>query len=170
MTVTFDDGGTAGSVDLTIEATNLSHPEFVFNTHLNYDTALDLNDLVFSAPVKTGTFIDPTLSTGLDQIKADGDGFFDILIEFDHTDGPTRTFSDGESVTFTITDPGVDVITASSFDFLSTPDGFPGVFPVAAHIGGVGSNNQDSGWISVPEPTALALFGLGGLPLARRRR
>ncbi|MCH7813471.1 MAG: PEP-CTERM sorting domain-containing protein [Planctomycetes bacterium] len=171
MTVTFDDGDTPGSVDVTVGATNLSHPEFAFNFLFNLDPGLDLSDLVFSGLVKTGTFEDPIVSTGLDFFQADGDGYFDIEIMFNAMDGASEKFSDGETVTYTITNPGApvgDEITASSFDFLSTPDGSPGTFPVAAHIGGIGPNDE-SGWIA-PEPTALSLLALGGLLAARRRR
>ncbi|MCP4246469.1 MAG: PEP-CTERM sorting domain-containing protein [bacterium] len=169
MTATFDDGGTPGSVDLTVQA-NLTDDEFVFRFLFNLDPNLDLNDLVFSAPVKIGAFNDPTVSTGLDAFKADGDGYFDVAIAFSTTYGPARKFGDSDAVRYTITDPGVDVITASSFDFGSTPGGGAGTYPVASHVGGIGPCHGDSGWISTPEPTALALLALGGFCLTRRRR
>lgn len=168
MTVTFDDGGTPGSVDLTVQS-NLIDNEFAFIVLLNHDPSLNLTDLVFSAPIMTGTFDPPNVNYSTDDdFQADGDGYFDIEVEFSHTN-PLDRFGGTETVMFTITDPGVDVITASSFDFQSTPDGDPGTFPVAAQIGGIGVNDE-SGWISTPEPAALSLLALGGLLLVARRR
>ena len=100
LTVTLDDGGTPGSVDLTLADTNLTGSEFVFEWELNLDPALDLNALVFSAPTKTGAFTDPIINTGVDAFMADGDGFFDIQFLFDNTDGAPTRFGVGDSVDY----------------------------------------------------------------------
>jgi hypothetical protein len=55
---------------------------------------------------------------------------------------------------------------AESFNFLSAPDGGSGPFLTAAHVQGIGPRGDDSGWVTVPEPTGLALAGLGAAVLA----
>jgi hypothetical protein len=166
LTATFDDGGSAGSVELTLEATNLTNPEFVFQWLFNLAPALDPNDLVFSAPTRAGQFIDPAINLGVDSFQAAGDGYFDIQFAFNHTNGPSNKFGAGDAATYTIT--GIASLTADSFDLLSAPGGGHGPFPTAAHVGGI--NDANSGWVSVPEPSALSLSAFGALALLRRRR
>jgi len=167
LSVFIDDGGSAGSVDVTLSAPGLTNPEFVFEWILNLDPALDPNDLVFSAPIKAGSFADPTVATGANAFMADGDGQFDIQVTFANNDGPPTRFGFGDALTYSIT--GIATLTASSFDFESQMGGGQGSFPAAAHIGATGPNNEDSGWISTPEPGTLALLALG-VPFLRRRR
>ena len=60
VNVTIDDGGTAGSVDLTLTAPGLTaKSEKLSAVYLNLDPVLDPTQLVFSAPTKTGQFDDP---------------------------------------------------------------------------------------------------------------
>ena len=141
----------------------------MFESLFNLDPVFDVGNLVFSdPPTKVGVFTDPTINTGVNVFQADGDGFFDIQILFDNTDGADYRFGVGESVAYTII--STDAITASSFVFLSEADGGgQGMYPVAAKIGDIGPSDE-SGWISVPEPAALSLIALGGLVLMRRRR
>ena len=166
ISATLDDGGTPGSVTLTLENTNLIASEFIDAWYLNLDDSLDVTDLIFSAPSKTGTFSDPSISLSQNAFKADGDGRYDILIDFAQS-GPNR-FGVGESVQFTIT--GIANLLASDFNFLSAPDGGNGPFLAAAHVQGIGSGGNDSGWVTTPEPGSLALLGLGAVTLLRRRK
>jgi hypothetical protein len=102
---------------------------------------------------------------GDDDFKADGDGWFDILLVFpilsaDH-------FNLDEVVVYTITGTG---ITASDFNDLSAESGGQGIYLSAAHIQGT---NGGSDWLgAVPEPSTVVLLGLGltGLLFARERR
>jgi hypothetical protein len=165
LNVTFDDGGTAGTVDLTITVLNLvGDNEKVAGLYLNLDPFLDPADLLFSAPIITGTLADPVISLGADAYQADGDGNYDILIDFDN-DGPTLAFNGGESVYYTITHAG---LTADSFDFTSTPGGGTGTYKVAVHLLGLGAA-EDSAWATVPEPATLVLLAFGGLSLRKRK-
>lgn len=168
LTATFDDANTPGSVELTLEATNLTDKEFVFEWSFNLDPALDPNMLVFSSPSKTGAFADPVINTGADAFKADGDGLFDVRIDFSNGGGSNNRFGVGETAVYTIT--GIPGLTAGSFDFLSAPAGGHGPFPTVAHVGGIGESDDYSGWITVPEPTSLCLLAGAGVALIRRRR
>lgn len=174
MRATFDDGGGSGSVTLKMENLNLVGTEFVRNWHFNLDPTLNPTSLVFSAPTKVGTFTNPTINTGTDAYKADGDGKYDIMFEFDNSGGASNKFQDNESVQYTIT--GIASLTAASFQYLSLPDGGHGPYYSASHVQGIGASGSNSGWVGgslVPEPTSmLTLAGLTvlGLASARRRR
>lgn len=185
LSATFDDGGGIGSVTLTLDVVNLASTEFVREWYFNLDPALDPTALAFSAPTKTGSFANPTISLGVDQFKADGDGRYDILVAFATGGGPSQRFNAGDQAVFTIT--GISTLTAASFKFLSAPDGGHGPFHTAAHVQGTGGG-EDSGWVTtvvpggsddpivIPEPSTwlLALLaicaGLGHVARRRRRR
>jgi hypothetical protein len=165
LNATFDDGGSAGTVDLTITALGLTAGEKVAGVYFNLDPVLNPALLAFSAPTKTGTFENPTISKGLNGFKADGDGFYDILIAFNN-DGATKAFNGGEAVKYTIT---LASLTANSFDFVSAPDGGEGEYKTAAHLQSLGTCGN-SAWVTTPEPATICLLGLGALSLLRRKR
>jgi hypothetical protein len=167
LRATFDDGGGSGSVTMTLTALNLINQEFTFNWFFNLDPALNPNSLVFSAPAKVGAFADPAIATGVNAFQADGDGLYDIRLEFDNAP-PANRFGPGDAVTYTIT--GIPTLTANSFNFLSAPAGGSGPFPTAAHVGGIGGSGDLSGWVTVPEPVTLGVLMLGVLPLSRATR
>lgn len=166
LIVTIDDGGTPGSVDLTLQAKNLIGNEFVSGWYLNLDPNLDPDDLSFSAPTKYGSFDTPTINLEENKYKADGDGKFDILLEFETGGNASNKLGVGEKVEYTIT--GIPTLTASSFDFLSDSGPKTG-WPTAAHVQSIGAE-ADSGWVTVPEPITISLLGLGALAILRRRK
>jgi hypothetical protein len=168
LRATFDDGGGSGSVTMTLTALNLTGGEFVRFWDFNLDPALSPASLSFSAPSKTGTFVDPVIATGVNAFQADGDGLYDIRVEFDNAP-PADRFGVGDSVQYTIT--GIPTLTASSFDFLSAPAGGHGPFPTAAHVQGIGVDGNFSGWVTTPEPSAgAALIAVAGATAGFRRR
>jgi len=167
LNATFDDGDTPGSVVLALTATNLTGTEFVSKWMLNLDEDLSPTSLAFSAPVKTGAFIDPTVATAVDDFKASGDGKYDIQIAFETGGDADARFGAGEAVEYTIT--GIGDLTAESFNFFSKPAGGKGPYLTAAHVQGI--INDESGWVAtIPEPATLSLLGFAGLALLRRRR
>jgi hypothetical protein len=174
LRVELDDGGGAGSVTMTMTATNLTGTEFVTDWRLNLDPALNPADLDFSTPTKTGTFADPVISTGTNFSMAPGDGLYDILVAFDNAP-PGNRFGAGESVQYVIT--GIPTLTANSFAFLSAPQGGHGPFHTAAHVQGIGDDGEDSGQITngqiiivIPEPAGLTIAAIALAGLVSRRR
>ena len=167
VNVTFDDGGSPGTVDLTIAASGLDGiHEKVAGVYINLDPTIDPTGLIFSGTAKTGSFEDPVISQGADDFKADGDGYYDILISFDNTVADSA-FNYGDTVTYTIT---LDGLTADSFDFLSAPGGGNGPYKTAAHLLSLGGEDGDSAWATVPEPATIGLLGLGTVLLRRRKK
>jgi MYXO-CTERM domain-containing protein len=164
-----------GAVLLEFEATNLINHEFVSEWVLNLDPALDPSQLVFSTPQQTGSFVLPTIQTGTDQFKADGDGWFDIqfLFSTSNTDPDAVRFTAGDKLSYLVTLAGQPsgTLDEGSLHFLSAPGGGNGPFYSAAHIQATGYCCGGSAWIAnVPEPGSTLLGGLGLLALLRRRR
>jgi hypothetical protein len=170
-TATFTDVG-SNKVELTLQA-NLSScgGAFISKWYFNLDPALNPSSLSFSFVSKSGTFTNPSISTGVNAFKADGDGKFDIRFEFATKSG--NRFDNTDSIKYSITGPsGFDAL---DFNFVSVPAGGEGTFRTAAHIQGFG----DSGWAGdgpdvrrVPEPGTLALMGtaVAGALTVRVRR
>jgi hypothetical protein len=162
----FNDNGGTGSVTLTLTALNLVGSEFVNDWYFNLDPALNPTSLNFAVQNTTGTFATPTVLKGTNAFNAAGNTDFDIQVDFDNAP-PANRFGAGESIQFLIT--GITTLTANSFNFVSTAGGH-GPFVNAAHVQGIGPNAEGSGWVTVPEPTALGATALAAAAMLGRRR
>ena len=160
LTATFEDDGT-NQVKLTLSFDNSDSGLKVFGWYFNFIG--DATKLQFSSTAD--------VSLGDDAFKADGDGFFDVLLSFPA--GGTAAFNAGESLTFTIfsTTTSFDV---HSFESTSAPGGGNGTFRSAAHIGGFEDPVNYSVWMGAPVPLPAAAWGglllFGGLGAHRLRR
>jgi len=173
-TAVFDDGGSAGSVTLTMSVAASVNLADITQMYFNLDPALDPTSLLFSRIGGTGpTAANTDIDTGIDAYKADGDGLYDILFDFPPPPGQNAAkFNAGEDLVYEIT--GIGGLTASDFNFFSTPDGGTGPFLSVARFQSTGFDTEGSDWVAaVPVPAAVWLFGSGLLGLvgvARRKR
>jgi hypothetical protein len=164
----FDDGGASGSVTLTLTSLLIGSDEKVTHWAFNLDPAFNPSSL----GIAHSSGASASVSKGTDHFKADGDGKYDIDFDFGGSLGPKAGTT---TSIYTLTLLG---ITASSFDFFSTPAGGKGPFETAAHVQGIGVGGGQSGWIApvavpLPAPAYLGLAGLGlaaGVSAIKRRR
>jgi hypothetical protein len=175
-TAIFDDGGSAGSVTLTMQVAPTVGGADVTAVYFNLAPGLDPTSLSFTRDGGTGpSAANTSVQTGVDAFRAGGDGFYDILFDFPPPPGQDAAkFNAGEDLVYTISATG---LTAASFNVLGTPGpgaGNPGPYTSVARFQSTGPKEQDSDWVGavVPVPTAVWLFGSGLLGLvgvARRK-
>lgn len=163
----------SGTVSLIISNNGLSGSEFISGLYFNLNTNYNAAHLSFQFTGGSVAGCVTDIQTGRDQYKADGDGKYDILFNFDTASG--RRFEAGDYVEYLIT--GIPNLNVLDFEYLSAPAGGAGPFLAAAHVQSIG-NSESSGWIRpteytrifpVPEPSAAAIFVLGSVVYLRVR-
>jgi hypothetical protein len=163
-----------GTVRLTISNVNLTATENVDEFYLNLNPSMNPTLLAFASAGASGAFDTPTISKGVNGFKADGDGYYDVELNFATGGTDANRFTDNESLTYDIS--GITGLMASDFAYLSSPGGGSGPFYAAAHVQRIGGSGA-SGWIDptgnqivlVPEP-ATATIAVAGLALLAGRR
>jgi hypothetical protein len=153
-----------GGVLMTLSNLNLAATEKTSTFDFNLNPSLNPANLTFTFQSSVGSFTPPTITKDVDANKADGDGYYDIQLQFDVGGGSSSLFDNGESVTYLI--DGIDGLTADDFEYLSTPSGGGNPFYAAAHIQGTGGG-ASSAWtepslgpLIVPEPGSGVIFSL----------
>lgn len=154
ISATFEDTG-SDEVTLTLDTNGLNlSSEFVSDWHFNFLGVADALTFTYVGGSSTGPAA-TLISLGDDAYKADGDGWYDILLAFPTAE--SNRFNLDEMVVYTITGSGV---TASGFNDYSVEGGGQGTYLSAAHI--QGTQNSGSDWLgAVPEPSTVVLLGLG---------
>jgi len=154
-TISFTTVGSDTLVTMTAlnGATGLAAGEFItfwgFNTT---DTSFGVPGTVSGAASGTiAVCADPCSSAGF---KADGDGFYNIVVSFTDANDPGRLTA-GETVAFTVTGA-----LEGSFNDLSAPGGGNGTYNSAIHIQGIPTNC--SAWVgNSTSPNTSAEAGAG---------
>jgi len=162
-----------GTVSLVISNNGLSGNEFISGLYFNLNTNYNATSLAFQFMGGNAVADPVNILTGRDQFKADGDGKYDIL--FDFNTGSGDRFEAGDYLEFLIT--GIPTLNVLDFQYMSAPAGGAGPFLAAAHVQSIGDLGA-SGWIRptefsqifpVPEPSAAAIFALGSVVYLRLR-
>jgi hypothetical protein len=199
-----DDSAQNGSLELWIDNAGLTDG-IVTEVYMNFkdmdpDDAYDVAQLKFTPLLakNVGSFIVPSVGSSSTPIelaqddpndfKADGDGYFDIRMEFESSNGSAEADrfgvdSDGtpEKIYYELTHPNI-WLTLAMFMEWSAPGGGAGPYMAAMHL--QSSQAALGGWVShddegtpgypeiVPEPATLVLLlsASGGLLINRRRK
>jgi hypothetical protein len=157
-----------GTVQLKISANGLANGEFLSAMFFNLDPSLNPTKLTFNYVGSSGGFALPTIKTGADSFKADGQGKYDI--DFTFSQKANTEFTGSDYIIYDITSSAFS-LTASDFDVLSTAAGGCDEFLAAAEISGIPGtcDTTSTGWVApgvvalAPEPQPLALVALGGV-------
>ena len=153
-----------GVVQLTISAVGMTTAESLGSLLLNLDPADSPANLQFTYVSSTGSFAHPTVTTGENKFKADGDGKYDIDLAFSLKTG--KIFTTGDSVTYDISASGLN---AMDFDYLSAPSaGEAGPFLAAAKFvctttPTISEWAAPVGLTPIPEPGTVSLLVAGGV-------
>jgi hypothetical protein len=166
VTASFADQG-ANVLFTLIGTANLTGTEDVMSFYFNFDDALNLPGLGFSLVSTNGAFNLPSITLDENNLKADGDGKYDIRLDFTTGMNVSQTFGAGDSISFLLIYTGT--LDETNFTCLSAPAGGSGPFYAAAHI--QNTTGGQSAWVAadsttivpIPEPSTFALVVFGSL-------
>lgn len=161
------------TVELKMEALNLTGSEFVSKWYFNLDPFAAGASASYGSGVMASA-----VSFGLDANKSGAGHSFDLVFAFPTANQGGRFGAGLESV-YTITGSGIDAADFLAFSQKKNQTGFAS----AAHVQSIGTSGSGSGWVAglpgytppddvVPEPTSILLLGtaLAGLVYGLRKR
>ena len=174
LTATFVDvdENVPGQVYLTLDANLQFSDGFISEVYFNldpFDAGLTVTRLGTASDGSTAPDLN-YYEVGLDAYKADGDGYFDLLLNYPPPGGDR--FNGTETVTYLLEASG---LTVASFNYTSSlePGGGHSTWLAGAHIQSI-SDSEYSAWIGpgteVPVPPAVWLLGSGLIGLIGLRR
>lgn len=160
----------AGGVRVTVTNDLVDPGAFIGQLYLNTSVAplADALGTCVNCAATSGQTM--TFNFGSNAFQADGDGLYDIFIDF--STAAANRLTPGEVIIFDLTSSTLG-FTSDSFVVFSFPAGGNGPFQAAAHIQSL--PNGESDWIAaepVPEPASLLLLGTGliGVATGLRKR
>lgn len=176
-TVTLTD--TAAGVEVSVSSFPLSGTEFIDDIYLNYIGDVSLLTATYQSGVVANN-----ISFSPNSFKADGDGYFDILIDYPPPPGNVGKFeADMTSQYLLATLAGLNTSMFNSSSFCEIGCG-TGSYFAAAHIQGLAGGL--STWVGdgtgppppppppppspVPEPASMMLMGTGFVAFAAKYR
>ena len=153
-------------VQLSLSTAGLTGSEFVTEWDFNLNPALGDPYYAIADIFHLSGIIPDSVSWGEDAFLAGPDGNYDI--EFLFGTAHAFRFTSGQTSVFLITGTG---LTAGYFNYTSDPgnSGVGGPFLSGAHVQGIGSFAQDSGWVApvgIAEPVTMLLLGIGLIAVA----
>ena len=166
LTATLVDSG-LNTVNLTLQAPNLTGTEAVKNWLFNLNPSLDPSALSISVLNASGVTLN---SVNTVNEHAGGGLLFDFGFDFQTANNDPGRFTQGDQMVFQISSAGP--LSVADFNYQSSKDSF-GPFTTAAHIISI-PTGEGSGWIGdgvpVPEPaTVIAGCLLLGILALRER-
>lgn len=156
-----------GNVLVTVWNNESTTGYFIGDLYLNLNPNLDPTALMVRFNSGSPGVTAATISTGEDQFKADGDGYYDLQLSF--SSGSSGRFSSGNFMSYDIT--GIAGLSSADFEYTSTSS--TAALLAAAHLIG---NGGSSSWLNpsqvtqVPEPGAILGWMFFTLALVVKRR
>jgi hypothetical protein len=156
-------------VMVTVALPNTLPPgAFLDTLYLNYDPAANASLLAVTGPgINSNNNGPATWAAGNNQFKADGDGYYDLMLSLPNPSHSAFGLSGSSTASYIIDGPANGQITPLSFyPYTSEKGGGTGQYLIAAHLQGYGNSAWLDGTVALPEPNFSSVAGLLLVPCA----